>query len=122
MAPCGLWHKMDKKLVTIPNGGSDLIDEISGTMKVKSALSKHDFGGQSNVRSKSGFSKKKRLAEMVLMFKLSVLRDQSETNVVREDGDRRSPNREMSRMVEKGTEHKWHKIVEPVPQLVLEQV
>ena len=29
MARCGLWHKMDKKLVDILNGGPDLLDEIS---------------------------------------------------------------------------------------------
>ena len=42
MAQCGLWHKMDKKLVDIRNGGPDLIDEIGDAkccaMKIKEPL------------------------------------------------------------------------------------
>ena len=44
------------------------------------------------------------------------------TIVVREDGDRRPPNREVLRTVEKGTEHEWHKIAQLVAEQVLEQV
>ena len=30
MTPCGLWPKMDKKLIHIQNGGPDLIEGTSG--------------------------------------------------------------------------------------------
>ena len=75
VAQCGLWHKMEKKLVDIRNGDPDLIDEISDAkccaMKIKEPLllRKHEFGRMLMITRRSGFSEKKRITDLAQLFK-----------------------------------------------------
>ena len=95
LAKCGPWHKMDKKLVDIQNGGPDLMDEIMDAkccaMKIKEPWlqRKHDVCG-CYVRSKIRLFKKKKTTEMALMIKWrsgsklrSVLRGWSDRFIVK---------------------------------------
>ena len=62
MAQCGQWHKMDKKLVEIQNGGPDLFDDKSKARMLHKedkpvfALRAREFGRQGNVQDKISFS------------------------------------------------------------------
>ena len=61
MAQCGRWHKMEKKLVDIQNGGPDLFFGVSEAAMIHDedkrafALRVREFGGHCNVRSKTRF-------------------------------------------------------------------
>ena len=58
MAHCGPWHKMEKKLVDIPNGGPDLLCEIRETKMMHSedrrvfASRERELGGYGHVQDK----------------------------------------------------------------------
>ena len=122
-AKCGPWHKMDKKLVDIQNGGPDLMDEIMDAkccaMKIKEPWlqRKHDVCG-CHVRSKIRIFKKEennrnRCNDLV---EIRVEVDECVGRLVR------PLHREVLRKVEKVTEHEWHKIAELVAEPVLEHV
>ena len=57
MAQCGLWHKIDKKLVDIQNGGPDLFDELREAKllhredKRAHALRRREYERYGNVQS-----------------------------------------------------------------------
>ena len=58
MDQCGLWYKMDKKLVDIQNGGPDLFDELREAKllhredKHARALRRPEYQRHGNVESK----------------------------------------------------------------------
>ena len=106
MAQCGPWHKMDKKLVDIQNGGLDLMDEIRDSkccaMKIKEPWlqRKHDVCG-CYVRSKIRLFKKEENNGngSNVQEEITVEVDECVERLVR------PLHREVLRTIEKGTEH-----------------
>ena len=132
MAQCGLWHKMDKKLVDIQNGGPDLFDELREAKllhredKRAHASRRREYERYGNVKSKTTHLKGAKRESSSVQVEICVDVDEQVEKLVRCKHLRRGNGDKQqiivsAQVVRKCTQHGWSKLVVLVSSHVREE-